>query len=137
MDNDKIEELFSRVSKLFLETSGIELFFDSSLNLLIQYSYMEDCQCISYTSNILFYGEINKARHRGINVISSVLDMKRLFLFDEDISIFSHMRYANEYYNHGNKLAEFETCEGAKMISEMGIPKSVEELEIRLDLLGF
>ena len=37
MDNDKIEELFSRVSKLFLETSGIKLFFDGSPDLLIQY----------------------------------------------------------------------------------------------------
>jgi hypothetical protein len=98
---------------------------------------MEDGQYISYMSNILFSGEISNTRHRGIHRIESTLDMKQLFLFDEDISIFSHMRYINDFFKLGGKLTEFETCEGAKMISEMGIPKSVEELSIRLDLLGF
>ena len=137
MNNDTIEELFSRISKLFLETSGIKLFFDDSPDLLIQYSYMEDGQFISYTNNILLSNEISKARHHGFYRIESTLDMKRLFLFDEDISIFSHIRFANEYLKHGNNLIEFETCEGAKMISKMGIPKSAEELSIKLDLLGF
>jgi hypothetical protein len=137
VDNDKIEELFSRISKLFLETSGIKLFFNSSSDLLIRYSYMEDGHYISYTNNILLSNEISKVRHRGIHRIESTLDMKQLFLFDEDISIFSHIRFANEFLKRGNNLVEFETCEGAKMISEMGIPKSVEELSIKLDLLGF
>ena len=137
MDNDKIEELFSRISKMFLEMSGIKLFFNGSLDLFIRYSYMEDRQYISYTNNILLSNEISNARHRGFYRIESILDMKRLFLFDEDISIFSHMRYVNEFFKHANNLIEFEMCEAAKIVSEMGIPKSVEELSIKLDLIGF
>ena len=135
--NNKIEELFSRISKMFLEMSGIKLYFDYTTDLFIRYSYMEDIQHISYMKNILFYGEICNARKRGLNEISFVLDMKRLFLFDEDISIFSHMRFVNEFYKHGNPLTEFESCKAAKMVSKMGIPKSVEELSIKLDLIGF
>lgn len=140
-DDNQIISLFNRVNNIYTKHSNIQILVESYHGI-----YIRDTECnvkINYT-RLLFYFELLNCRISVPAIVSNLndVDLMRVFLFDKDVSIFKHIIYckANSkvHLNYANNAyIQFEQFKAADIIYSIGDVMSPEELEIRLDLLGF